>query len=133
MATNFTNKYWLKQYLTEKFSKSCKETGITYKLQLIPTEKSKLPTLNIEVHNYLTGDTLLQIKNGNQIIFTKISPIKNQHNNVIWYNPSSYRNGWHVDNNYKKEFKDVLKNLNKVKVPSAQNSELIKSWNNNLA
>ena len=128
VKTKLNNKFWLKEYLKEKFSK---KSGTTYKLKLIPSEQSKLPTLDIEARTYCTGDTLLQVKNGNKVIFTKISPIKDENKNASWYAPNRR---WRIsDDEDKKMFTDVLQNLTKVNVASAENSELIKSWNKNLS
>ena len=130
LNTNFNNKYWLKEYLADKFSKDCKKTGITYNLQLIPSEKSKLPTLDIEARTYCTGASLLRIKNGTNTLFTKISPVRDENKNPNWYAPSSY---WPHDDENKNLFTNVLKNLSTVKVPSAEKTDLIKSWNKILS
>ena len=77
---HFNEHYRLKQFLKETFSnletysKPSNEKFITHKLQLIPSAKSKLPTLDIIARRYHTGATILEIKKGNDPIFTNMNP-----------------------------------------------------------
>jgi hypothetical protein len=135
LKSNFNNKKWLKDYLAETFSKPCKNIDV-YNLQLIPSKQSKLPTIDIIARRYCSGDSILEIKKENEpiSIFLKVSPVNNEIKNPKWYDEQETNNKKWWKDTYKnidnqQIFTDVLANLESVKVPSPQKTDLIKSWN----
>lgn len=129
------NKFWFKEYIKNTFENTSKKFELST-LKLIPTAESKLPTLDVELRKYFTrrGDVLIRINNGNETIFTKISPIEKETKNASWYDDEDiYKKGFFVSQSNKKMFTDVLQNLTKVKVPSTEKTELINTWNKILS
>ena len=129
------NKFWFKEYIKNTFENTNKKFELST-LKLIPTAESKLPTLDVELRKYFTrrGDVLIRINNGNETIFTKISPIEKETKNASWYDDEDiYKKGFFVSQSNKKMFTDVLQNLTKVKVPSTEKTELINTWNKILS
>jgi hypothetical protein len=134
LKQNFNNKKWLKEYLTTIYSKSSKNVD-EYKLQLIPTEQSKLPTIDIIIKKYRYGnikDSTLDVSINNDTIFYKLNPTQNMIKNTSWYEPGNNAYWWTDYDKNNKMFRDVLDNLKSVKVPSRQKTEFIKSWNKTL-